>query len=649
MEKIRKTLIMSCVFWTLCNLVFLQGQLPAPLPELRRRSDAQGRYPFTNVTDNSTVLITGVAGFLGYSAALFLLRANISSRLIGVDSFVSHKGSHALKLKYKRADILSHHGGINISRGNVCDPSFLQGLLQSHTFTHIIYLGSDEGHEKEKAEQSTTVVVKGGNQYDERRKEMGLHGDLCFVVLLEALHTLGKTAPRLIFESSPTSFRTKHVASREKLATHYSEQFNFPSIPWRVPLIFGPYGDPTILSLLFDCLIRKKMPTPSCPACTVADCKEDFAYVKDVMSTLPNLMRSKSYSPQENMKHVSLSKSQKDEGHRKQVKRSLEWVLYDAGSIHLCASDCFPDYEPALSCLVSPFDESAQISSTLSQGCETVVYTVAFAAENGRQIRLHEPKHELVVRENQTRSCYFAFLNRPVVSKEAKRGKWVLIQVDSWKEDENILGDSRRSGKFLKFHPGKFFAPSVSQAIYIDAKLQLLADPRDMIRTLRSPEMADRATVLVAVRHPLNEDPFKEAADIRFLKAAYRNDISFTLWTMEDQLQKYYGAMQTHNLSLNNMIDSAILIHDLQRIEGRNFRCAWSREYYRHADRDQLAFPWVLASKGREAGAPNLVPRQEWCPLEGRNRAYVRILPDEHYHWWKRQEWAVDLGLEFVH
>jgi hypothetical protein len=55
-----------------------------------------------------------------------------------------------------------------------------------------------------------------------------------------------------------------------------------------------------------------------------------------------------------------------------------------------------------------------------------------------------------------------------------------------------------------------------------------------------------------------------------------------------------------------------------------------------------------LASKVREAGAPDLVPHQEWCPLGGQNMTYIRILPDEDYHWWKICKWAVDLGLIFV-
>ena len=240
-------------------------------------------------------------------------------------------------------------------------------------------------------------------------------------------------------------------------------------------------------------------------------------------------------------------------------------------------------------------------------------------------------------------------MNRPILPQEQNSSRWVFIHLPSWSDTGDLLGDNRRKGKFLKFHPLKFFAPSVSRAIYIDAKLQLLAEPRDMIRTLRSPEVGGRRGVLVAVRHPLNEDPFKEAADIRFLKANYRNDLSFTLWTMKHQLQKYYEDMQRYNLPLNNMIDSAILIHDLRSAEAAEFRCAWSREYYRHADRDQLAFPWVLASKVREAGDPDLVPRQEWCPIGGENMAYVRILPDNHYHWWRTRKWAVDLGLAFVH
>jgi hypothetical protein len=118
---------------------------------------------------------------------------------------------------------------------------------------------------------------------------------------------------------------------------------------------------------------------------------------------------------------------------------------------------------------------------------------------------------------------------------------------------------------------------------------------------------------------------------------------------MDHQLQEYRQDMEMRNLSLNNMIDSAILIHDLQNVGGRNFRCAWSQEYYRRADRDQLSFPWVLASKVREAGLPNLMPKQEWCGIARDNNtaSYIRILPDTNFHWWRTNAWAVDLGLAY--
>ena len=63
----------------------------------------------------------------------------------------------------------------------------------------------------------------------------------------------------------------------------------------------------------------------------------------------------------------------------------------------------------------------------------------------------------------------------------------------------------------------------------------------------------------------------------------------------------YEKAQRKHNLSMLTMIDGALLIHDLRNKSERAFRCAWSKEYYAMADRDQLSFPYALARFGQEA------------------------------------------------
>ena len=78
------------------------------------------------------------------------------------------------------------------------------------------------------------------------------------------------------------------------------------------------------------------------------------------------------------------------------------------------------------------------------------------------------------------------------------------------------------------------------------------------------------------------------------------------------------------------MIDGALLIHDLRNKSGRAFRCAWSKEYYAMAHRDQLSFPYVLARLGQEVGTDHAAS-DEWRKTDRDH--YVRVLPSEGYHW----------------
>ena len=76
-------------------------------------------------------------------------------------------------------------------------------------------------------------------------------------------------------------------------------------------------------------------------------------------------------------------------------------------------------------------------------------------------------------------------------------------------------------------------------------------------------------------------------------------------------MSSYKQGEQNHNVSLSNLINGGLLVHDIKSASGRGLRCAWSREYYAGADRDQVSLPWVLSMAAKTAGAM-LAPEEEW-------------------------------------
>ena len=89
-----------------------------------------------------TVLVTGVAGFIGFHVAQELRRQwGSSTVVVGVDIFSEY---YDVQLKQDRASELLRHG-MKIYRGDVCDRTFLSHLLTSYNFTDVVHMAAQAG------------------------------------------------------------------------------------------------------------------------------------------------------------------------------------------------------------------------------------------------------------------------------------------------------------------------------------------------------------------------------------------------------------------------------------------------------------------------------------------------------------------------
>jgi UDP-glucuronate 4-epimerase len=88
----------------------------------------------------STVLVTGVAGFIGARTAGLLLAGG--TRVIGVDNLNDY---YDVRLKQHRLDRLKVHEGFAFHRGDIEDRDFLQRLFSAHRFETVYNLAARAG------------------------------------------------------------------------------------------------------------------------------------------------------------------------------------------------------------------------------------------------------------------------------------------------------------------------------------------------------------------------------------------------------------------------------------------------------------------------------------------------------------------------
>ena len=122
-----------------------------------------------------------------------------------------------------------------------------------------------------------------------------------------------------------------------------------------------------------------------------------------------------------------------------------------------------------------------------------------------------------------------------------------------WSGDSFHFWDNRRLSKVVKLNPTGFFSTSVKQAIWIDTKLTLKADYNYLVGMLSDNE--NRTASLVAVQNPSRNNPLQEKRPLKDIKRS-RSSTTYTLRTMDHQVNDILIFKTSHNISMVNMIES---------------------------------------------------------------------------------------------
>jgi UDP-glucuronate 4-epimerase len=222
------------------------------------------------------ILVTGAAGFIGFHLCRALSARG--DRVIGFDNFNPY---YSPQLKIARAQLLSKED-ISIIHADLCDPTVLEQLLDTHQITHCVHL-----------------AAQAGVRYSLENPQAYVHSNLNgFVHVLEAL----KTRPHipLIYASSssvyglnqkvpfsetdptdhPASFYGATKKSNEVIAHAYHHTFHIPMTGLRFFTVYGPWGRPDMAYYSFTQAILHEKPLS---VYNRGDVKRDFTYIDDIV------------------------------------------------------------------------------------------------------------------------------------------------------------------------------------------------------------------------------------------------------------------------------------------------------------------------------------------------------------------------------
>ena len=248
-----------------------------------------------NITlEGKTILITGVAGFIGAELAIRLLNEYPECKIVGIDNITDY---YDVRLKYERLDELYTYGKRFIFiQDSIADKKAVERIFEEYGPQLVVNLAAQAG---------VRYSITNPDSYIESNI-------IGFYNILEACrysYDEGNTpVEHLVYASSssvygsnkkvpystddkvdnPVSLYAATKKSNELMAHAYSKLYNIPCTGLRFFTVYGPCGRPDMAYFGFT---EKLVKGETIKIFNYGDCKRDFTYIEDIVEGIDRVMR----------------------------------------------------------------------------------------------------------------------------------------------------------------------------------------------------------------------------------------------------------------------------------------------------------------------------------------------------------------------
>ena len=242
---------------------------------------------------NKTILITGVAGFIGSNLARRLLNDEDTVKILGLDNMNDY---YDIRLKNERLKDLLHDQRFVFVQGNIADKTLIETIF-----------------EKYQPEIVVNLAAQAGVRYSITNPDAYIESNLIgFYNILEACrhsYDHGKSGvEHLVYASSssvygtnkkvpystedkvdnPVSLYAATKKSNELMAHAYSKLYNIPSTGLRFFTVYGPMGRPDMAYFGFT---NKLKEGKTIEIFNYGNCLRDFTYIDDIVEGIVRVMQ----------------------------------------------------------------------------------------------------------------------------------------------------------------------------------------------------------------------------------------------------------------------------------------------------------------------------------------------------------------------
>lgn len=240
------------------------------------------------VLENKTILVTGVAGFIGSFLSKKLLETLPGIHVVGVDSLTDY---YDISLKKERLGMLGRYGSsFTFIKGDIAEKETLEKIFTQNTPSVVVNLAAQAGVRYSITNPESYIqsnIIGFFNILETCRKHPVEH-----LVFASSSSVYGSNS-KVPYSTddkvdNPVSLYAATKKSDELMAHAYSKLYKIPSTGLRFFTVYGPMGRPDMAYFKFTNKLVKGDPIQ---IYNNGDMYRDFTYVDDIVTGVINVMQ----------------------------------------------------------------------------------------------------------------------------------------------------------------------------------------------------------------------------------------------------------------------------------------------------------------------------------------------------------------------
>ncbi len=232
------------------------------------------------------VLITGVAGFIGFNLANRLLQEGHS--ICGIDNLNDY---YDVNLKKRRLSIIEKSSEFQFVLVDLADREKIKELFETHEFDCVVNLAAQAGVRYSIENPGSYIdsnMVGFGNILEGCRHSKVKH---LVYASSSSVYGINTNMPFSVRHNvdHPISLYAASKKANELMAHTYSYLYNLPTTGLRFFTVYGPWGRPDMALFLFTKAIFANEPIK---VFNNGEMQRDFTYIDDIVEGVVRVMKN---------------------------------------------------------------------------------------------------------------------------------------------------------------------------------------------------------------------------------------------------------------------------------------------------------------------------------------------------------------------